>query len=165
MRASFTVLLIVATIAVSGCSQTTTPTSPSAAVGGTSAATIVAGASAETSGTMAKINGPAPSTTVLLVCDSPANAQADFELYDSFGGTLLAGPIHLECGPDSLSGSRRDTVKVPTFADAGWAHVGVFTVQSVVSGGCAGDTAVPGTLECLQGSKKEPHPGATLTFK
>jgi hypothetical protein len=161
MRASFTVLIVAATIGTGGCRQTVAPNSPSSVAAATSAATP------DSVTTQAgKPSGAA--TTALLVCDSAANAQVDFRLVDDlFTGTPLSGTVHLECGPDSLSGSRRDTVKVTTFAQAGWAFVDVFAVQAgAFIGGCPGGTAVPGSAECPGGgSKKSPVPGATLTFK
>ena len=159
MRASFSVLLVVATIAVGGCSQTTTPTSPSSVVADTSAAT------AETN----SAQGPKPSaaaTTVLLACDSAVNAHVEVRLVDDIVTQNLLGTAHLECGPDSVSGSRRDTVKVTTFAQAGWAIVDLFAVQTgAFTGGCPGATALPGSLECPGSSKKAPAANATLTFK
>ena len=161
MRASFTVLVVVAaTFVVGGCSQPTSPTSPSSVAAGTSAAT-----SEHISATGGKQNPP--STTVLLVCDSAVNAQVDFQLVDDlFNHNPLTSVLHLECGPDSFSGSRRATLKVTTSSDAGFAFVDVFAVQTAdFIGGCPGGTAVPGTLECPGSSKKAPAPGATLTFK
>lgn len=161
MRASFTVPVIVAVALVAGaCSQTTTPTSPSAAVGGTSAASsenITAQGGKST----------ADVATVLLVCDSAVNAQVDFQLFDSlFGQTALTPVLHLECGPDSLLGSRRDTLKVTTSSQAGWASVSVFNVQTgAFIGGCPGGTVTPGSMECPDSSKKAPAANATLTFK
>ena len=161
MRASFTVLLVVATIAVGGCSQTTTPSSPSSVVADTAAST----STSET--TMAQGGKPgAAATTVLLVCDSAVNAQVDVRLVDDILTQNLLGTAHLECGPDSLLGSRRDTVKVTTFAQAGWAIVDLFAVRTgAFNGGCPGATVLPASLECPGSSKKAPAAGATLTFK
>jgi hypothetical protein len=108
-----------------------------------------------------------PSTTVLLVCDSAVNAQVDVRLVDDLvNQTALTPLMHLACGPDSPLGSRRDTLKVTSFAKAGFALVDVFTVQSGgFNGGCPGGTVVPGSMECPGSSKKAPAPGATLTFK
>jgi hypothetical protein len=159
MRASFPVLLVVATIAVSGCSQTTTPSSPSAVVADTSAST------SDTSSAQGGKPGAA-ATTVVLVCDSAVNAQVDVRLVDDILTQTLLGTAHLECGPDSFSGSRRDTVKVTTFAEAGWAMVDGFAVQTgAFNGGCPGATVLPASLECPGSSKKNPAAGATLTFK
>lgn len=160
MRASFTVLVVVAvTSLAAGCSQSTTPTSPSAVVAGTSAAT-------SESITVQGGKSTADTTTVVLVCDSAVNAQADVRLVDDISTQTLLGSAHLECGPDSLSGSKRDSVKVTTPAQAGWAMVDTFTVQTgAFNGGCPGATVVPGQLECPGSSKKSPAASATLSFK
>jgi len=159
MRAWFTVLVVVAVTSVAaGCSQSTTPTSPSSVVVGTSAAT-------SESITAQGGKSTADTTTVVLACDGAVNAQVDFRLADGLFAPLTS-VIHLECGPDSFSGGKRDTVKVTTSQQAGWAFVDTFTVQTgAFNGGCPGGTAVPGTMECPGSSKKAPAANATLTFK
>jgi hypothetical protein len=101
------------------------------------------------------------------VCDSAANAQVDVRLFDGLFTQNYLASVHLECGPDSFSGSRRDTVKVATIPAVGWAIIDVFAVQvGGFIGGCPGGTAVPGSVECPGGgTKKSPAPGATLTIK
>ena len=76
----------------------------------------------------------------------------------------LLATAQLDCGP----GNRRDTVKVTTFAQAGFAIVDVFEVQTVAfTGSCAGPLPLPlpASLECPESSKKAPAANATLTFK
>jgi hypothetical protein len=161
MRASLKVLAVVAvTFVASGCSQATTPTSPSAAAAGS--------ASASTSERITAQGGKSTedTATVLLVCDSAVNAQADVRLVDDILTQNVLGTAHLECGPDSFSGSRRDTVKLVTSQQAGWAIIDTFTVQTgAFNGGCPGATVVPGQLECPGSSKKSPAASATLTFR
>ena len=106
--------------------------------------------------------GPAPSTTVLLVCDRAANAQVTLQLEDSIFPSIQTGNILLACGPDSPSGSRRVSAKVTTNFQVGAVNVSQFTVQTAsFNGGCPGASITPAKLSCpLNGST-----GATLTVR
>ena len=104
---------------------------------------------------------PLPSTSLMLVCDRSVNAQVTAQLFTSAGGTLLGTPT-LSCGPDSVSGSRRDTVKFTTASPAGFVNVQTFAVQSNTSGGCGTAGSLPLKFECIPAGATS---GATLTVR
>jgi hypothetical protein len=103
---------------------------------------------------------PGPSTTVVLACDHNVNGAVTFTLQPSLFDTTNLGGGSLDCGPDSISGLKRNSVKISTTQDAGWINVSSFTV-STFSGGCLGGSTIPAKMECpLDGSR-----GATLTAR
>jgi hypothetical protein len=159
MRTSSTVLAIVAVVSVAaGCSQSPSPSGPSSVVASTSAAASSQIISAQGGKSTEDI------ATIVLACDGAVNAQVDVQLMVDAVTLPALAEVHLECGPDSLSGSRRDTVKITTSSQAQWANVTAFTVTGF-SGGCLAGTAIPGKIECPESSHKSPAPNAVLTFR
>ena len=91
------------------------------------------------------VAAPAPSTTIVLTCDRNVSATVTFELRPSFFDSTVVGSGSIDCGPDSLSGAKRNSLKVVTTAPAGWISANA-TVG--VEGGCLIEGALSLKQDC-----------------
>jgi hypothetical protein len=105
--------------------------------------------------------GPTPSTTVVLVCDKNTDAAVTFTLQPSFFDPTVVGGGFVDCGPDSVSGTKRTSLKVTTTANAGVILISSFTINGISSGGCGGGSVIPTKFDC----PGDGTPGASLTVR
>ena len=107
---------------------------------------------------------PAPTATVVLVCDRNVDSDLHVDLIQGgiFSNTIV-GSADLSCGPDSVSGDNRERVRVPVSAPYDTVSYPLFTVQDANgSGGCVGRSTVPAKVSCEIGTTGR---GATFTVR
>jgi hypothetical protein len=106
---------------------------------------------------------PAPSATVVLVCDRNVDSDLHVDLLqgDIFSNTIV-GSSDLSCGPDSVSGDTRERVRVPVSGSYDAVSYSQTVQDANGSGGCGGRSTVPAKVSCEIGTTGR---GATFTVR